>query len=190
MKKPSAVFLRHAVVFAAALALDQFTKLWARGRFSLPGGEPDYSESIRVIGDWLQFRLVYNHGAAFGMKPHSLLPFLNPMFFYVAFSLVAIVLLSLYYRRLGREEGAARLGIALILSGAVGNNLIDRLFMHKVTDFIDAGIPGFAPRWPVFNVADSAVSIGLMLLVFAPLFARKTPIAPAAPAPDASSDAR
>lgn len=184
MKKSPADFLRHAAVFTAALVLDQLTKAWARGRFSLPGGEPDYSDSIRVIGDWLQFRLVYNHGAAFGMKPHSLLPFLNPMFFYVAFSLVAIVLLSLYYRRLGREERAAKLGIALILAGAVGNNLIDRLFMQKVTDFIDAGIPGFAPRWPVFNVADSAVSIGLILLVFAPMFTRKAAGAPGAPESD------
>jgi signal peptidase II len=189
MKKLSPDFLRHAAVFTAALLLDQLTKVWARGRFSLPGGEPDYSDSIRVIGEWLQFRLVYNHGAAFGMKPHSLLPFLHPMFFYVAFSLVAIVLLSVYYRKLGREEGGARLGIALILSGAVGNNLIDRLFMHKVTDFIDAGIPGYAPRWPVFNIADSAVSIGLVLLIFAPMFARKTTDAPTAPSEDAS-DAR
>jgi signal peptidase II len=185
MKKPSADFLRHAAVFTAALLLDQATKIWARARFSLPAGEPDYSESLRVIGDWLQFRLVYNHGAAFGMKPHALLPFLHPMFFYVAFSLVAIVLLSTYYRKLGRGEGAARMGIALILSGAVGNNLIDRLFMHKVTDFIDAGIPNFAPRWPVFNIADSAVSIGLVLLIVGPMFTRKAPAAPEGGSSDA-----
>ncbi|HEX2613656.1 MAG TPA: signal peptidase II, partial [Fibrobacteria bacterium] len=110
---------------------------------------------------------------------------LHPMFFYVAFSLVAIVLLSTYYRKLGRGEGAARMGIALILSGAVGNNLIDRLFMHKVTDFIDAGIPNFAPRWPVFNIADSAVSIGLVLLIVGPMFTRKAPAAPEGGSSDA-----
>ncbi|HLU69461.1 MAG TPA: signal peptidase II [Fibrobacteria bacterium] len=168
-------FRAHAAIFMLMLVADQLTKWWARARFSLPNGEPDYSAHIAVLGDWFHLRLVYNHGAAFGLRPHEILPFLHPMSFYVAFSLIAIVLLSLYYRRLGRGEPAARLGIALILSGAVGNNLIDRLMMHKVTDLFDVGIPGVDPRWPVFNIADSAVSIGLALLIIPPFFARSTP---------------
>ncbi len=185
MKKPSNPFLWHAAAFAVVLLADQLTKIWARARFSLPDGEPDYYQYIAVLGDWIHFRLVYNHAAAFGLKPHAILPFLPPMTFYVVFSLVAIVLLSVYYRKLGRGEGAARLGIALILAGAVGNNLIDRLLMHKVTDFIDVGIPGLHPRWPVFNIADSAVSVGLILLIFAPMFTRKQPAVPEGGASDA-----
>jgi signal peptidase II len=177
MIKSLSSFRAHVAVFTVSLALDQLTKWWARASFSLPNGEPDYHNYIAVLGDWFHLRLVYNHAAAFGLKPHSILPFLHPMSFYVVFSVIAIVLLSVYYRKLGPSEPSARLGIALILSGAVGNNLIDRLAMHKVTDFIDVGIPGFFPRWPVFNIADSAVSIGLALLIIPPFFAKSKPVA-------------
>jgi len=181
----------HIAVFILSLGLDQLTKWWARARFSLPGGEPDYHNYISVIGDWFHLRLVYNHGAAFGLRPHEILPFLHPMSFYVAFSLIAIILLTLYYRKLGPGEPAARLGITLILSGAVGNNLIDRLAMHKVTDLFDVGIPGFYPRWPVFNIADSAVTIGLALLIIPSFFPRREPPAESSEiaAPSSASDA-
>lgn len=185
MIKQLSSFKAHVAVFAVMLGADQLTKWWARARFSLPGGEPDYGSYIAVLGDWFHLRLVYNHGAAFGLKPHAILPFLHPMSFYVLFSLIAIVLLSLYYRRLGPGEPAARLGIAFILSGAVGNNLIDRLAMHKVTDFLDVGIPGFYPRWPVFNIADSAVTIGLALLIIPPFFARNKPDGTVGESPEA-----
>jgi signal peptidase II len=178
MKSSSATLRLHAFLFAVVLAFDQITKYWARARFSLPNGEPNYADSIAVFGDWFHLRLVYNYGAAFGMKPHSILPFLHPMLFYIVFSLAAIVLLGVYYRKLGASEPAARTGIALILSGAVGNNLIDRLAMSKVTDFLDFGIPGFSPRWPVFNVADSAVCIGIALLILPSFFVRRKPESP------------
>lgn len=175
MIKKLSSFRAHVAIFLVTLAADQLTKWWARARFSLPNGEPDYYDYIAVLGDWFHLRLVYNPGAAFGLRPHEILPFLHPMSFYVAFSLIAIVLLSIYYRRLGPGEPSARLGISLILSGAVGNNLIDRLLMHKVTDMFDVGIPGFHPRWPVFNIADSAVCIGLALLIIPPFFATRQP---------------
>jgi signal peptidase II len=175
MNNPIASFApirRHIALFAAVLAADQATKYWARLRFSLPGGEPDYVASISVIGEWLHFRLVYNYGAAFGMKPQNIVPFLHPIVFFVLFSIAAITFLGFYYRRLGADERAARLGILLILAGAVGN-LIDRVALHRVTDFIDAGIPGFSPRWPVFNIADSSVCVGIALLLIPPFFARR-----------------
>jgi signal peptidase II len=173
MIKSLSSFRAHAAIFLITLGLDQITKWWARARFSLPDGEPDYNNYIAVLGDWFHLRLVYNHGAAFGLKPHAILPFLHPMMFYVIFAIAAIILLSIYYRKLGPSEPSARLGIALILSGAVGNNLIDRLAMHKVTDFLDVGIPGFYPRWPVFNIADSAVFIGLAFLIIPPFLTRR-----------------
>lgn len=176
---------RHLALFVLVLIVDQATKYWARLRFSLPGGEPDYSASLPVIGDWLNFRLVYNYGAAFGMKPQNVLPFLHPIAFYALFSAAAIGFLGVYYRRLGPSEPAARLGILLILAGAFGN-LIDRISMHRVTDFIDAGIPGFSPRWPVFNIADSSVCVGIALLIIPPFFARSAPRA-AAPAKETDS---
>ena len=163
----------RGALLLAVLALDQATKYWARVRFSLPDGQPDYMRSIGILGDWLRFRLVYNTGAAFGMRPQNFLPFLQPTWFYALFSLAAIVFLSAYYRRLGPKEWGARLGVVLILAGAVGN-LVDRLRFHKVTDFIDTGIPGFFPRWPTFNIADSSVCIGMALLLLLPLWARHT----------------
>jgi lipoprotein signal peptidase len=78
-------YLRAGLFIVTVLA-DQLTKVWARRSFSLPNGEPDYFLTHPVIGEWLQFRLVYNFGAAFGMKPQSLLPFLHPTLFFGLFS--------------------------------------------------------------------------------------------------------
>jgi signal peptidase II len=164
-------FFRLGLLLVTVL-LDQWTKWWARHQFSLPSGEPDYYQSLSILGDWLHFRLVFNHGAAFGMKPQSLLPFLHPTLFYGLFSIVAITILVLYYLRLRPFEGWLKSGVVLILSGAFGN-LIDRVTMHKVTDFIDVGIPGFQPRWPTFNIADSCVCIGVGILLIAPMFLSK-----------------
>jgi signal peptidase II len=175
----------HAAVLAAVVFLDQVTKQWARARFSGPDGQPDYGAHIAMLGDWLHFRLIYNYGASFGMRPQELLPFLHPVLFFILLTLGAIALLVTYYRKLEPQDKAGRLGIVLILSGAIGNNLIDRPIFHKVTDFIDVGIPGVYPRFHVFNIADSAVTIGILLLFLAPLFARKKPSTPPL-APEAS----
>lgn len=155
-----------AVLLLATLALDQWTKLLARTHFGLPGGEPDYFKVKHIIGEWIQFRLVYNAGAAFGMRPQQLVPGLNPTIFYALFSAVAIGFLVFLYRRVPRGDNWQKAGITLILSGAFGN-LIDRMRFDKVTDFIDVGIPGYAWRWPTFNVADSCVCIGVAMLVLA-----------------------
>ncbi len=164
-------WLRLAL-FALTLGVDQLTKIWARQHFSLPSGEPEYFKAIPIVGEWLQFRLIYNHGAAFGMRPQELLPFLHPTLFYTLFSLIAIGVLFGYYRRLQPQEGWLKAGVLLILSGAAGN-LIDRVTMHKVTDFIDVGIPNFQPRWPIFNVADSCVCVGVGILLILPMFLKK-----------------
>lgn len=161
--------LLRALLVLLTLAADQATKYWARVKFSFPNGEPDYFLVQSVFGEWLQFRLVYNYGAAFGMKPQALVPFLHPTVFFGLFSAVAIGVLVYYYLRLLPHENWLKTGVALILSGAVGN-LIDRLSMHKVTDFIDVGIPGFYPRWPTFNIADSCVCIGVGILLIMPIF--------------------
>jgi signal peptidase II len=76
--------------------------------------------------------------------------------------------LVFYYLRLRPQENWLKTGVVLILSGAVGN-LFDRLTMHKVTDFIDVGIPGYAWRWPTFNIADSCVCVGVGILLVLPM---------------------
>jgi signal peptidase II len=160
-------------LFIVTLALDQWTKAWARHHFSLSNGEPDFFNSLSLIGDWLQIRLVYNFGAAFGLRPQSALPFLHPTVFYAVFSVLAIAVLVFYYLRLKPDEGWLKSGVILILSGAFGN-LTDRLMLHKVTDFIDVGIPGFHPRWPTFNIADSCVCVGVGILLIAPFFLHRS----------------
>lgn len=178
-----------AILLIATLALDQWTKLLARTRFGLPGGEPDYFKIKHVLGEWIQFRLIYNAGAAFGMRPQQLVPGLNPTIFYALFSAVAIGFLVFLYRRVPRGDNWQKAGITLILSGAFGN-LIDRMRFDKVTDFIDVGIPGYAWRWPTFNVADSCVCIGVAMLVLASRLPQGRPSgAPSdsAPLPDPKS---
>lgn len=160
------------------LIADQATKWMARVNFSGLDGEPNYYKIKRVLGEWIQLRLVYNTGAAFGMKPQRYVPLLNPTVFYVLFSAVAIVVLGAYYRKLMRSDLWQKYGVALILSGAFGN-LIDRLRFHKVTDFIDVGIPGLPTRWPTFNVADSCVCVGVALILLAPALTGKKTSAPA-----------
>ncbi len=164
--------LWRVLVFGLGIIADQVTKHMARANFSFPGGEPDYFRVKPILGEWLQFRLVYNTGAAFGMRPQGVVPFLNPTVFYVLFSTVAIAVLALYYRKLNAGDIWQKFGVALILSGAFGN-LVDRLRFHKVTDFIDVGIPSLPTRWPTFNVADSCVCVGVALILLAPMWARK-----------------
>ena len=184
-----AVRLGLAALLLATLALDQWTKWLARVRFGLPGGEPDYFKVKQVIGEWLQLRLVYNTGAAFGMRPQQLIPWLNPTLFYALFSAVAIGFLIFLYRRVPRGDTWQKAGITLILSGAFGN-LIDRMRFDKVTDFIDVGIPGYAWRWPTFNIADSCVCIGVAMLVFASRSpGGKSAVPDAAEAPEGIPDA-
>ncbi len=176
------------LLLLSTLAFDQITKYLARRHLGLPNGEPDYYKFKQVFGEWLQFRLVYNSGAAFGMKPQGFLPFLNPTVFYTVFSCIAIGVLIAYYRKLNAADLWPKLGVTLILSGAFGN-LIDRIAFHKVTDFIEVGIPGIQPHWPNFNIADSCVCVGVGLILLAPflsgLFKQKS--TQTIPVPSASS---
>jgi signal peptidase II len=146
MTRRTGVFLLCAI---AIVALDQTTKLFASSHL-MPG------ESISVLGDFIRLTLVHNTGAAFGLFPGSRVPF-------IVVSVVAIaVVLYLFFRETYRSV-ANRILLGCILGGAIGN-LIDRVRLGYVVDFIDVGF-GTA-RWPVFNAADSAVTIGVLLLAW------------------------
>lgn len=139
--RPSLSFLIALLIILA----DQGTKYLAR-YFISP------FEVITVL-PFLHLVSVRNTGAAFGMfRGLGNTPF-------IIISTLAIVLISVLITR-GRED---RLGFSLILGGAVGN-LIDRVMFGSVTDFIDV----FAGRfhWPAFNVADSSLTVGLIVLLF------------------------
>ncbi len=145
------------VLFLTALFViiaDQLTKLWIRS----------YMEG-QVIFQAGPFRILYvtNTGAAFGL-------FQDKSFFLtlVAFAgIILILLLAFFSRRSSFLNAAAdRFALGLILGGATGN-LIDRLRIGHVTDFISIGI------WPTFNIADSAVTVGVILLACLFLFSNK-----------------
>jgi signal peptidase II len=146
MTRRTGVFLLFAAI---VVALDQASKGLAASHL-MPG------ESISVLGDFIRLTLVHNTGAAFGLFPGSRVPF-------IVVSVVAIgVVLYLFFRETYRSV-ANRVLLGCILGGAIGN-LIDRVRLGYVVDFIDIGF-GTA-RWPVFNAADSAVTIGVLLLAW------------------------
>lgn len=160
------------------LILDQGTKIWVRSAYAL-------GESHRVLGDEF-FRLtrVENTGVAFGLQPGSVT-------FLTIFNALASLLLI--YFLLKPHSDSPPPGIKLqhfaltfILGGALGN-LTDRLLFGHVTDFLDFDFPDFImTRWPVFNVADSAVSVGVTLWAIYLIFLAKAKTVEA-PSPSSKS---
>ena len=134
------------------LSLDQFTK-WVVLRELGPGGTRD---EIDVIPGLLQFIFVRNTGSAFGL-------FQGSSDVLKVVSLVVIVALAAYYARAAMRDWVLALAMGLQLGGALGN-VIDRFRHGYVVDFIDV------PRWPTFNVADSGITVGVVLLMYALLF--------------------
>lgn len=112
---------------------------------------------VEVLGDWVQLRLVYNQGAAFGLH---LGPWSRWIFLLIA--VVAVVLLYRVARNSSPRDLMRQIACGLVAGGAAGN-LIDRVRSAQgVVDFIDVGVG--ATRWPTFNVADMGVSCGAIAL--------------------------
>ncbi|OGF98114.1 MAG: signal peptidase II [Candidatus Glassbacteria bacterium RBG_16_58_8] len=139
------------MLFSSLFAfLDQFTKALAIIYLT-----PHRPQS--VLGTFVQFTLIRNRGAAFGISFGS-----NSEFFLLVLSSLAIVLIVLYYIRSSPSGICQHLSFGLISGGAVGNT-IDRIAKGEVVDFIDCGVGGL--RWPIFNVADIAVTLGALILL-------------------------
>ena len=148
---------------AAVVVADQLSKIAVLGYFA--GRAP----REQVTG-FFNLVLAYNKGAAFSMladMPGWQTPLL------IAFALVAVaIVVTLIVRNPGKRMFC--LGLALILGGAVGN-LIDRVRLGHVVDFLDFHAMGW--HWPAFNVADSAITVGAVLLVLEGLVHRERPAA-------------
>lgn len=135
---------------AGVLALDLFTKWLVQQTF-----RPH--ESVSVWGDFFRLTYIFNPGAAFGLHvgPHSRIIFL-------VLSVVALGVLVLMFRTTPAERTGRLIAIGAIAGGALGN-VVDRIRSSAgVVDFLDFGIG--TVRWPVFNVADIAVTLGAILL--------------------------
>lgn len=120
--------------------------------------------SIDVIGDLFRLTYVRNPGIAFGID------FAKGRVFHIVLSLIALVLIAFMVKRISRNQRSISYFFAIIFGGALGN-LSDRIRMGEVIDFLDFGIGAY--RWPVFNVADSAVTIGMFLVIFSYMFRGK-----------------
>ncbi len=128
-----------------------------------------------VIGDALRFTLVYNPGAAFGLNVGE-----YSRWVFMVLTIGALIILGRLYRQTREGDLPRTLAIALVCAGAVGN-LIDRIKSPLgVIDFIDVGFGD--TRWPTFNVADMAVSIGAFLLAWVLWGEENAEAAEAAPA--------
>jgi signal peptidase II len=142
------IFIAIIVTFTVVYA-DRITKLFFSDLLA-------YGESLPVIRKVLHMTLVHNTGVAFGF-------FKDQGIVFIVIPIIAIFLLIFniyYYRR--NDEALSRVYIvsfSMILGGAIGN-LIDRIVYGHVIDFIDFRI------WPVFNVADSAITIGAVIIAF------------------------
>jgi len=138
---------------AVIIAVDQVTK--AIVRHMLPLGE-----SRSIIPEILDLTHVHNTGAAFGLLNAADFPY-KPIVM-IAVAAVALVAIAAYATQLGFHERMARFGLALILGGAFGN-LIDRAFAGYVVDFVD--VYWRTTHFWAFNVADSAITIGAILVL-------------------------
>ncbi len=138
-----------ALVAAAVVALDRWTKHWATAELAL-------RSPLRLFGDYVRLNYARNSGVAFGIGHGTGFP-------YYVFSLVAIaVILWMFVTgRVGPGRGR-RFALGLLLGGAIGN-LVDRVASGEVVDFIELGVPAW--HWPIFNVADAAITVGILLLL-------------------------
>lgn len=135
------------------LFLDQWTKHLIVQKIPL-------HHSVTIIAGFFNLTHVRNPGGAFGiLAGHGSGGFV----FFLIFSLVAIGAILYYFVRLGGKDKRLTLPLPLVLSGALGN-LIDRLRYGEVVDFLDFYVSSF--HWPAFNVADSAISVGIGLLAW------------------------
>lgn len=140
-------------VLVLVATVDFCTKALAVNRLGLQHMPHD------VFGDWLRFTLVYNPGAAFGLHVGE-----HSRWVFMVLTIVALVILGRLYTATRPGDVVRTMSLALVCGGAVGN-LIDRIRAERgVVDFIDIGLGD--SRWPTFNIADIAVSLGAFLLAW------------------------
>lgn len=128
--------------------IDQWTK-WLIVKYM------EIGEQITIIENFLYITSHRNKGAAWGILQ-------GQMWFFYIVTVIVIVAIIYYMQKYGKSKRSLQISLGLMLGGAIGN-FIDRVFRHEVVDFIDTFI--FTYDFPIFNVADSALVIGVILLM-------------------------
>lgn len=165
-KFPKDLSYRVLIISLLVILLDQLSKTVVVYCFQI-------GESTPVLGNFFRLTYILNPGGVFGSK-------LGSQNFYTIISILALVVTSWFFFKTKSRETWLRVGLCMVLGGAVGN-LIDRLRFGEVVDFLDFdffnislppskvlffNFPGFfLDRWPVFNLADSFVLIGVVLII-------------------------
>jgi signal peptidase II len=140
-------------IVGVIVALDQVTKALVDDFMTL-------HESRTIVEGLVRLTYVQNRGAAFGILSEAGLPYQSLMFSVV--SLLALLAIALYAWRMPVQSRLPQTALALVMGGAIGN-LLDRARLGYVIDYVD--VYWGAHHWPAFNVADSAITVGVALLV-------------------------
>ncbi|MCI0355815.1 MAG: signal peptidase II [Acidobacteria bacterium] len=160
MPRPHATRRFHFLMALLVFLLDQGTKWLIRARIPL-------HESIPVIPGFFRLTHVQNRGAAFGLFSDS--PSEWRVGLLILFSVAALIVVSRMLWKNSHFLSATGFALALILGGAIGN-LWDRLSEGLVVDYLDFNLGSY--HWPAFNVADSAIVVGALILIAEILFSR------------------
>ena len=137
-----------ALLIISLFGLDQLTKWIVVMTISL-------NDSITLIPTFLSFTHVRNFGASWSL-------FQNQIPFLIAVTIIALIFFFVWYQRLGPEYTFEKIGLMLMIGGTLGN-FIDRVLLGYVVDFIDVIIFGY--DFPIFNVADMALTLGVIALL-------------------------
>ncbi|MEZ4846926.1 MAG: signal peptidase II [Bdellovibrionota bacterium] len=146
------------LIFLASIGLDMWSKKFMASWLKLGQSEP-------VIPGFFSFTLVHNKGAAFGVGSSWSVPV------FLLFSVVALAVVSVLFYQLKPHEKLSAYGLSMILGGAFGN-IVDRIRLGYVVDFLDVYVK--THHWPVFNLADTWITIGAVLLGVEIFFCNKT----------------
>ncbi len=152
-------WLIFSIIAVIGLIADQLTKFYIDSSMRL-------FQSIPVLDNFFHITYLRNKGAAFSFLAHTSwrLPF------FITISFVASIVILVAFNKLRDDQKLAQVSLAMIFSGAVGN-LIDRVRMGEVIDFLDAH--WYQHHWPAFNVADSMICVGVFLLAIDMLLEEK-----------------
>lgn len=145
-----------SIFIVIIIALDQLTKYMIVKSLEI-------GDSLKVIKNLLYITSHRNEGAAWGILQ-------GKMWLFYIVTIVVLVILIMFFKNEGYGKPLIQFGLSLLIAGSIGN-FIDRLFRSEVVDFIDTYIFGY--NFPIFNVADAALTIGVIVLIIVILFEGK-----------------
>lgn len=151
MIRPS--LLLFITIIIGVVAADQLTKMYIVQAFTL-------YESMEVVPGFFNLTYLTNNGAAFSMLAGQ--PALWRQVFFISTAIIALVIVVIAWRSYSRESEFYTVSLALVAGGAIGN-LIDRVRLGAVVDFLDFYIGSH--HWPAFNIADSAITVGVTFFI-------------------------